>query len=314
MFKTLKGAFKEAKLHYGIGIATATSKLSHELNGLFVDKEFFDAEFFEDLEEKLIELDIVPNLAISLTEKIENRIYNKRVSKDTFQTTLYEVIKETVHFQENNELKLDKDMLNILLVVGINGVGKTTTISKLANTYADYNLELVAADTFRAGAIDQLNEWAKRLDVPITKTHQGHAPSAVIYDGLDSAKKNNRNLLICDTAGRLHNKSELMDELNKIYKIIEKQTEDKTVNKKTILVLDGTGGKNTIEQAKAFNEATELDGVIVTKLDSSSKAGMIINISYELNVPIYFLTNGEQIKDITTFDPETYLNLLFTEE
>ncbi len=314
MFKTLKGAFREAKLHYGIGIATATSKLSHELNGLFVDKEFFDAEFFEDLEEKLIELDIVPNLAISLTEKIENRIYNKRVSKDTFQTTLYEVIKETVHFQENNELKLDKDMLNILLVVGINGVGKTTTISKLANTYADYNLELVAADTFRAGAIDQLNEWAKRLDVPITKTHQGHAPSAVIYDGLDSAKKNNRNLLICDTAGRLHNKSELMDELNKIYKIIEKQTEDKTVNKKTILVLDGTGGKNTIEQAKAFNEATELDGVIVTKLDSSSKAGMIINISYELNVPIYFLTNGEQIKDITTFDPETYLNLLFTEE
>ncbi len=246
MFKTLKGAFREAKLHYGIGIASATSKLSHELNGLFVDKEFFDAEFFEDLEEKLIELDIVPNLAISLTEKIENRIYNKRVSKDTFQTTLYEVIKETVHFQENNDLILDQDMLNILLVVGINGVGKTTTISKLANTYSDYNLELVAADTFRAGAIDQLNEWAKRLNVPITKTHQGHAPSAVIYDGLDSAKKNSRNLLICDTAGRLHNKSELMDELNKIYKIIEKQTEDKKVNKKTILVLDGTGGKNTI--------------------------------------------------------------------
>ncbi len=314
MFKTLKGAWQEAKVHYGIGIAQTTSKLSHELNGLFVDKEFFDAEFFEDLEEKLIELDIVPNLAIQLTTKIEAKIYNDRVSKEKFQKALYEEIKATVKFQENNELDLNPQLLNILLVVGINGVGKTTTISKLANYYRDYNLELVAADTFRAGAIAQLDAWASRMDVPITKTHQGHAPSAVIYDGLASAKKNNRNLLICDTAGRLHNKTELMTELNKIYKIIEKQTEEKDINKKTILVLDGTGGKNTIEQAKAFNEATKLDGVIVTKMDSSTKAGMIINISYELEVPIYFLTNGEQIEDITTFEPEKYLNLLFSEE
>lgn len=314
MFKTLKNAFQEAKIHYGVGIAQTTNKLSHELNGLFVDKEYFDGEFFEELEEKLIELDIVPNLAIVMTEKIESRIYNERATKETFQKTLYNVIKETVHFKENNLLELNQDMMNILLIVGINGVGKTTTISKLANYYQEYNLELVAADTFRAGAIDQLNEWAKSLDVPITKTHEGHAPSAVIYDGIASANANKRNLLICDTAGRLHNKSELMDELNKIYKIIEKQTEAENVNKKTILVLDGTGGKNTIEQAKAFNEATELDGVIVTKMDSSTKAGMIINISFELGVPIYFLTNGEQIADITTFDPETYLDLLFAEE
>ncbi len=314
MFKTLKNAFQEAKIHYGVGIAQTTNKLSHELNGLFVDKEYFDGEFFEDLEEKLIELDIVPNLAIVMTEKIESRIYNERAKKETFQKTLYEVIKETVNFKAENNLELDPAMMNILLIVGINGVGKTTTISKLANYYSDYNLELVAADTFRAGAIDQLNEWAKRLNAPITKTHEGHAPSAVIYDGIASANANNRNLLICDTAGRLHNKSELMTELNKIYKIIEKQTEAENVNKKTILVLDGTGGKNTIEQAKAFNEATQLDGVIVTKMDSSTKAGMIINISFELGVPIYFLTNGEQIEDITTFEPETYLDLLFAEE
>ncbi len=313
MFKTLKNAFQEAKIHYGVGLAQTTNKLSHELNGLFVDKEYFDGEFFEDLEEKLIELDIVPNLAIAMTEKIESRIYNERATKETFQNTLYDVIKETVSFKEDNTLHLDKEMMNILLIVGINGVGKTTTISKLANYYNDYNLELVAADTFRAGAIDQLNEWAKRLDVPITKTYEGHAPSAVIYDGIASANTNKRNLLICDTAGRLHNKSELMTELNKIYKIIEKQTEAENVNKKTILVLDGTGGKNTIEQAKAFNEATKLDGVIVTKMDSSTKAGMIINISYELGVPIYFLTNGEQIEDITTFDSKTYLDLLFAE-
>ncbi len=206
MFKTLKNAFQEAKIHYGVGIAQTTNKLSHELNSLFVDKEYFDGEFFEDLEEKLIELDIVPNLAIVMTEKIESRIYNERATKETFQKCLYEVIKETVHFKEDNNLELDPKMMNILLVVGINGVGKTTSISKLANYYRDYNLELVAADTFRAGAIDQLNEWAKRLDVPITKTHEGHAPSAVIYDGIASANSNNRNLLICDTAGRLHKK------------------------------------------------------------------------------------------------------------
>lgn len=314
MFKTLKGAWQEAKIHYGVGIAQTTSALTHELNSLFVDKEFFDGEFFEDLEEKLIELDIVPNLAITLAGKIEDRIYNQRVSKEKFEECLHEVIKETVQFAEDNELRVEDDKLNIFLIVGINGVGKTTTISKLANRYKNHNLELVAADTFRAGAIDQLNEWAKRLDVPITKTHQGHAPSAVIYDGLESAAKNKRDLLICDTAGRLHNQDELMNELNKIYNIIEKKTEEGNVNKKTILVLDGTGGKNTIEQAKAFNKATDLDGVIITKMDSTSKAGMIINISYELNVPIYFLTNGEQIEDIATFDPETYLDLLFTEE
>ncbi len=314
MFKKLKETFEFAKLHYGTGLNIAMNDFSNSFNSLFIDREFFDAEFFEDLEEKLIELDILPNLAINLVTEIETKILNERANKDTFQTALFEAIKEFANFREDNELYLEKDKLNVLLIVGINGVGKTTSISKLANLNKDKNLELVAADTFRAGAIDQLNEWAKRLEVPITKTHQGHAPSAVIFQGMESAIKNNRELLICDTAGRLHNKEGLMQELKKIHAVIEKQAIDNDYNLKTILVLDGTSGKNTIEQAKAFNSITDLDGVIVTKMDSQAKVGSIINISYELDVPIFYLTNGEAIEDIKQFDPDLYLSMLFNEE
>ena len=310
MFKQVKNLINDAKLHYGIGLNMAVDNFNHNLNSLFIDRKFFDDEFFEELEEKLIELDIMPLLAVILTSEIEKKIYNKHVNKETFNEAMYEVIINVVKFKEDNELKLEKDRLNILLIVGINGVGKTTTISKLANKYKSLNLELVAADTFRAGAIKQLNEWATRLNVPITKTHQGHTPSAVIYDGIESAKNNKRELLICDTAGRLHNKDELMNELKKIHTVIEKNTDEDT-SIQSILVLDGTAGKNTIDQAIAFNKITKLDGVIVTKMDSNAKVGMLINISYELDVPIYFITNGEQIEDIKVFDRNLYLSMLF---
>jgi fused signal recognition particle receptor len=312
MFKILKKTIDDAKLHYGIGFSQAVSSFSHKINAVFVDREFFNDEFFEEIEETLIELDILPNLAIMITSKLEDKIYNQRVSKDTFNKALYEVITDLVDFEMDNQLVVEPNHLNVFLIVGINGVGKTTTISKLANKYKNYNLELVAADTFRAGAVEQLNLWAQKLNVPITKTHQGHAPSAVIYQGMESAVNNNRELLICDTAGRLHNKDELMQELKKIHGVINKH-EMSNINLKTILVLDGTAGKNTIEQAKAFNEITKLDGVIITKMDSTSKAGMIINIKYELKVPIYFLTNGEQIEDIKEFESRSYLDLLFAE-
>ncbi|MGL5021312.1 MAG: signal recognition particle-docking protein FtsY [Mycoplasmatales bacterium] len=312
MFKFIKQSIDDAKLHYGIGFTQAASTFSHKLNSVFIDREFFNADFFEEIEETLIELDILPNLAILITSKLEDKIYNKRVKKETFDEALFEVISELIDLEDENELVVEKDVLNVFLIVGINGVGKTTTISKLANKFKNYNLELVAADTFRAGAVEQLNLWATKLNIPITKTHQGHAPSAVIFQGMESAVANKRELLICDTAGRLHNKDELMQELKKIHGVIEKNT-DKDINLKNILILDGTAGKNTIEQAKAFNEITKLDGVIITKMDSSSKAGMIINIKYELKVPIYFLTNGEQIDDIITFEPKSYFELLLAD-
>lgn len=313
MFKNLKNFINDAKTHYGIGLNMAMQNFNNSLNSIFIDREFFDDDFFEDLEEKLIELDIMPTLAIILVQEIEKKIYNKRVNRDEFSEVLYDVISNHVELDKDNDLSLVDDELNVFLIVGINGVGKTTSISKLANLHKDKKVHLAAADTFRAGAIDQLKAWAERLDVTITKTHMGHAPSAVIYDALDYSVNNKVDLLICDTAGRLHNKDELMQELKKIHTIIAKK-DDVKINLKTILVLDSTAGKNTIEQARAFNEITSVDGIVVTKMDSDAKVGMIINISYELNKPIYYVTNGEQINDIKKFDSQMYLSMLFEEK
>ncbi len=318
MFNKLKEKINETKTHYGIGLSNAFSSFSNSINGLFVDKDFFDEDFFENFEEKLIELDIVPILAVVLRDKLEERILNKRVSQDTFEEEMYNVITELVNLDVDNELEISPEEFNVLLVIGVNGVGKTTSISKLIHKYkSDYNLEVVAADTFRAGAIEQLDMWAQREGVAITKTTQGHAPSAVVYEGIVSAIKNDRNLLICDTAGRLHNQEELMAELKKIHGVISKYPDMHDVNKdynvKTLLVLDGTAGKNTIEQAKSFDKITDVDGIIITKMDANAKVGMIINIAYEIGKPIYFLTNGEDVNSITKFDYSTYIKLLLGE-
>lgn len=308
----IKEKIEETKTHYSIGVNQALENFSSQINGLFVDRDFFDEQFFEDFEEQLIELDILPILAVVLRDNLEQKILNKRVDKEEFRVAMKEVILDIVNIDQDNELVLDKDKLNVLLVIGVNGVGKTTTISKLMHKYKEeYNMEVVAADTFRAGAIEQLNEWAKREEVPITKTEQGHSPSAVVYDGMVSAIENNRNLLVCDTAGRLHNKEELMEELKKIHKVISKYEDgDREIVVKTIIVLDGTAGKNTIDQIKKFNEVTNVDGVIVTKMDANSKVGMIINVAYESEKPIYFLTSGEDVNSIDKFDAEEYLNSL----
>ncbi len=313
MFKRLKEQLSVAKSYYGYGVSETLNKFTKEVNKLLIDREFFDEDFFEEFEEKLIELDIMPNLAITLRDELEKKIFNSRVNKKNFDEALQEVIVKVVSVKEE-ELKVEDEGINVWLVIGVNGVGKTTSIAKLVNMYSSENPLLVAADTFRAGAIDQLNEWANRLEMDIVKTHQGHAPSAVVYQAMDQAVEEKRNLVICDTAGRLHNQDDLMNELGKIHKIIKDKTSD-NVNLKTILVLDGTAGKNTIEQARKFNEITDVTGVIVTKLDSGGKAGMIINISYELNVPIFFLTTGEQIEDIKPFNTSEYIKgLLMSDE
>lgn len=309
MFNKLRDALNQTKMHYGIGISQTFSNFTNEINKLLVDREFYDDQFFEDFEEKLIELDIMPTLAMMIASELESAVYNQRVQKEQFPQLLKDIITRLVNLQSDT-LAVEEDVLNVWLVVGVNGVGKTTSISKLTNKHLDDKPLLAAADTFRAGAIEQLNQWAEKLGVDIVKTHQGHAPSAVIYEAMDQAIKQQRKLLICDTSGRLHNKRDLMVELEKIHRIIQEKTSDKVVLK-NILVLDGTAGKNTIEQAKAFNEITKLDGVVITKLDSGGKAGMIINISHELNVPIYYLTTGEQVEDIKSFDVDNYLEVLF---
>ena len=311
MFSKIKDVFSQVKDEYLFNLKVVTNNFSTSFNGLFVDREFFDTDFFEDLEEKLIELDILPSIAILITQQMESSILNQKISKDKFNEEFFNIINEVVKFKEEN-LILSKNKLNVLLVIGVNGVGKTTTISKLTNMYKkDYKILLTAADTFRAGAIEQLNMWAKRLNVDIIKTHQGHAPSAVMYNSIDFVNKNEDiQLLICDTAGRLHNKSDLMEELKKIDTVIQKNL-NCDFEKKNILILDGTSGKNTLEQAKVFNEICLLDGIIVTKVDTNFKVGLIINIAYELQIPIYFMTTGEQLEDITKFNYNDYLQLLF---
>lgn len=314
MFKKFKETFKAVKDEMLFNFKVVNNNFMHSFNSLFVDHEFFNEDFFDDLEEKLIELDILPNVAILITQQMENKVYNQRIDQQTFNDVFFEIINDIINFKEE-KLELSDDKLNILLVMGVNGVGKTTTISKLTNLYKDhYKTLLAAADTFRAGAIEQLDRWAKELGVDIVKTHQGHAPSAVVYNAIEEVnKQEDVELLICDTAGRLHNKVDLMEELKKIDQVIEKNV-NREYNKKNILVLDGTSGKNTLEQAFVFNEVTNLDGIIVTKVDTNFKVGLIINIAYELRIPIYFITSGENVEAIEPFNYKEYLEMLFKED
>lgn len=314
MFKKFKETFKAVKDEMLFNFKVVNNNFMHSFNSLFVDHEFFNEDFFDDLEEKLIELDILPNVAILITQQMESKVYNQRIDQQTFNDVFFEIINDIINFKEE-KLELSDDKLNILLVMGVNGVGKTTTISKLTNLYKDhYKTLLAAADTFRAGAIEQLDRWAKELGVDIVKTHQGHAPSAVVYNAIEEVnKQEDVELLICDTAGRLHNKVDLMEELKKIDQVIEKNV-NREYNKKNILVLDGTSGKNTLEQAFVFNEVTNLDGIIVTKVDTNFKVGLIINIAYELKIPIYFITSGENVEAIEPFNYKEYLEMLFKED
>lgn len=311
MFGSFKETLKGLKDEFFFNMKVVNNNFLHSFNSLFVDKEFFDDEFFDDLEEKLIELDILPNVAILITQQMENKIYNQRIDQQTFQDVFFEIINDIIQFKEES-LVLSDDKLNILLVMGVNGVGKTTTISKLTNMYKDkYHVLLAAADTFRAGAIEQLARWANTLDVEIVKTHQGHAPSAVVYNAIDYVNQHQDvDLLICDTAGRLHNQTGLMEELKKIDQVIDKNI-NREYQKKNILVLDGTSGKNTLEQAFEFDKLTHLDGIIVTKIDTNFKVGLIINIAYELKIPIYFITSGENVEAIEEFNYHDYLTMLF---
>lgn len=314
MFKKFKQTIKAVKDEMLFNFKVVNNNFMHSFNSLFVDHEFFNEDFFDDLEEKLIELDILPNVAILITQQMESKVYNQRIDQQTFNDVFFEIINDIINFKEE-KLELSDDKLNILLVMGVNGVGKTTTISKLTNLYKNhYKTLLAAADTFRAGAIEQLDRWAKELGVDIVKTHQGHAPSAVVYNAIEEVnKQEDVELLICDTAGRLHNKVDLMEELKKFDQVIEKNV-NREYNKKNILVLDGTSGKNTLEQAFVFNEVTNLDGIIVTKVDTNFKVGLIINIAYELRIPIYFITSGENVEAIEPFNYKEYLEMLFKED
>ncbi len=267
----------------------------------------FDDDFFDELEETLILSDLGAQTSVKITESLRAKIKETRSkSKEEVMGFLKEILVEMV------QIEAEKPQLpTIMLIVGVNGVGKTTTIAKLSERYKNEGKKVViaAADTFRAAAVEQLDEWAKRVGVDIIKSATGADPSSVIFDAIGAAKARKADILICDTAGRLHNKVNLMKELEKISRVINREGEGFSIH--NLMVLDATTGQNAINQAKVFHECVEIKGIVLTKLDGTAKGGIAISIIDEMQIPIEYVGIGEKAEDLIDFDPKKFVDLLF---
>jgi fused signal recognition particle receptor len=298
--------------------ASLKEKLFKSREGLFgtlksfiLGRNVIDEEMYEELEDILVQSDIGMDMTIKIVNALEKEVKRRGV-KDPQE--VYPILKEVMEgflIKENNEINIEEGKLNVILVVGVNGVGKTTTIGKLASKYVKSGKKVIlgAGDTFRAAAIEQLEEWANRAGAEIVKSTQGADPGAVVFDTLTAAQSRGADIAIIDTAGRLHNKNNLMKELEKIHNIIKKKLGDQKYE--SILVIDGTTGQNALNQAKVFNEVTELTGFIITKLDGTAKGGIVFSISEELKKPIKFIGVGEKIEDLRKFDAKEYIQAIF---
>jgi len=269
-----------------------------------------DEEFYEELEEALIMADLGVPTTMTIIEDLRVKVKERKLTNtEEVRQLLADELKELMHV--DGAAYDFTNQKTVILVIGVNGVGKTTSIGKLASQYkADgKKVMLAAADTFRAAAIDQLQEWARRADVPIIAQGENSDPAAVVFDAVQSAKAKNTDILICDTAGRLHNKKNLMDELNKIRRIIAREYPD--AHKEVLLVLDATTGQNALQQAKLFKEVADITGVILTKLDGTAKGGIAIAIQSDLHLPVKYIGVGEGIDDMRPFDSDDFVDALF---
>lgn len=281
-----------------------------KLKEVFTGKPI-DDEMYEELEDLLIQSDLGFDMTLRVIEELEERV-KKAKAKDSEE--VYEILKQILREKissENSALDIVDGKLNIILVVGVNGVGKTTSIGKIASKLKQKNKKVIigAADTFRAAAIEQLEEWGKRTGVEVIKQSHGSDPGAVVFDTISTARSKKYDVAIIDTAGRLHNKSDLMKELEKINKIIIQQSGEDNFEK--LLVIDSTTGQNGLQQAKLFNEIVDLSGVILTKFDGTAKGGIIFAISDELKKPIKYLGVGEGIEDLREFNADEFVNAIF---
>lgn len=268
-----------------------------------------DEELFEELEELLVMGDVGVATAQDICEKVKIKVKEKGTTDpEEIRVLLEEVVSEML--RGGQELNLNTKP-SVILVIGVNGVGKTTTIGKMANRFRNDGKKvlLAAADTFRAAAIDQLQIWADRSGCDIIKQSEGSDPAAVVFDAISAAKARNADVIIADTAGRLHNKKHLMDELAKINRIIDRELPD--ADKEILLVLDATTGQNAVSQVEHFKEATGITGIVLTKLDGTAKGGIILAIKNTLDVPVKFIGVGEQIDDLQPFDPDDFSKALF---
>ena len=295
------------------GLQKTRDNISYELDSMFHGYSEIDDDLYEELEEILITSDIGVNTTEEIIEQLKEDVVKKHIFKpEDLKQCLIDTISEKMSVCDNDyEFETKK---SVVLVIGVNGVGKTTSIGKLAAKYKQEGKKVVmaAADTFRAAAVEQLAEWANRTQVDIIKGVEGQDPASVVYDGVCSAKAKNADILLVDTAGRLHNKKNLMEELKKIDRIIEREYKD--AYKETLVVLDATTGQNALQQAKEFNEASKINGIILTKLDGSAKGGIAIAIQSEMKIPVKYVGVGESIDDLQKFDSNDFVKALFATE
>jgi len=271
-----------------------------------------DRAAVERLEEGLLGADVGAELTMSLVDRIEERIRTERITKmDRLTEVLREETRKLIPHREAQTIDVGRTKPFVILVVGVNGTGKTTTIAKLAQRWTNEGKSVIlgAADTFRAAAIEQLQMWADRIGVPMIKHKAGSDPGAVAHDAVAAAKSRGADIVIIDTAGRLHNKSHLMQELTKVRRVIEKELPG--APHETLLVLDGTTGQNGVNQAEAFLEAAKITGMVVTKLDGTAKGGVILSIMRQFDIPVKFVGVGEGADDLIPFDPAAYVDTLF---
>ena len=290
------------------GLTKTRDGLTDKINEVLKIAITIDEDLYEELEEILITSDVGMDTTIDIIERLRTKIRKEKINdpqevKPALKEVIRDILLEGAYEDEEDEKK-------VMLVIGVNGVGKTTSIGKIAakNKADGKKVLLAAADTFRAAAIDQLEVWSKRADVDIVKHQEGSDPAAVVFDAIEATKARNVDLLICDTAGRLHNKKNLMNELEKINRIIDRELDE--YKKETLLVLDATTGQNAVIQAKQFMEVCPIDGIILTKLDGTAKGGVVISIKQSLNIPVRYIGVGEGVDDLQKFDAESFAEAL----
>lgn len=293
------------------GLTKTRDNLTDKINEALNLAVTIDDDMYEELEEALIMSDIGMDTTVEIIDRLKAKIRKEKINDvEMVKPALKEVIAEMMLEGDSEEEEEDNEK-KVMLIIGVNGVGKTTSIGKIAarNKNNGKKVLLAAADTFRAAAIDQLDIWSQRANVDIVKHQEGSDPAAVVFDAVQAAKARDVDLLICDTAGRLHNKANLMNELGKVFKIVDREFPE--ANKEVLLVVDATTGQNAVVQAKTFKEVADITGIVLTKLDGTAKGGVVLAVKSEVDVPVKLIGVGEKVEDLQDFDAKAFSEALF---
>lgn len=292
------------------GLLKTRNNIMNSVSNIFTGHDIIDEDFYDELEETLIMADLGISTTTAVIDKLKTKVKELKI-KDPADCKQHLISSLKEQMQVKEDAYNFENKKSVVLMIGVNGVGKTTSVGKLAGKLKSSGKKVLvaAADTFRAGAIEQLTEWAKRAEVDLIAQKDGSDPGAVVFDAINASKARNVDILLCDTAGRLHNKKNLMDELNKIYRIIKREYPNALIE--TLVVVDGTTGQNAKEQARQFAEVAPVNGIVLTKLDGTAKGGIAIAIASELNIPVKYIGIGEQIDDLQKFDADKFIDAIF---